>query len=124
MIILDANYILRFLLNDNEEMYEVSKQVIKNNKCLILNEVLVEVVFVLLKVYKVPKKEISQTLISLLNLNTIYSDDKNILIEALEIFGNKRSLDFIDCILCAKSNQYKVKTFDKKLNKCIEAKNG
>ena len=124
MIILDANYILRFLLNDNEEMYEVSKQVIKNNKCLILNEVLVEVVFVLLKVYKVPKKEISQTLISFLNLNTIYSDDKNILIEALEIFGNKRSLDFIDCILCAKSNQYKVKTFDKKLNKCIEAKNG
>ena len=122
MIILDANYILRFLLNDNEEMYEISKQVIKNNKCLILNEVLAEVVFVLLKVYQVPKKDISQSLINFLNLNTIYSDDKNDLLEALEIFENKRSLDFVDCILCAKSEFYKIKTFDKKLNKCIEAK--
>jgi len=90
MIILDANYILRFLLNDIEEMYEISKQIIKNNKCLILNEVIAEVVFVLL--------------------------------EALKIFENKRSLDFVDCILCAKSEFYKIKTFDKKLNKCIEAK--
>jgi predicted nucleic-acid-binding protein len=123
MIVLDANYILRFLLNDNEEMFEISKKIIKNNKCFILNEVLSEVVFVLLKVYKVSKKEISQTLISFLNLNTIYSDDKNLLLEALKLFDNKRSLDFVDCILCAKSEFYKIKTFDKKLNKCIEAKN-
>jgi len=122
MIILDANYILRFLLQDNEDMYKVVKETLINNKCLILNEVLAEVVFVLLKVYKVPKKEISQSLISFLNLVTIYSEDKNILLEALKIFENKRSLDFVDCILCAKSEFYKIKTFDKKLNKCIEAK--
>ena len=123
MIILDANYILRFLLRDNENMYELSKNILKNNKCLILNEVLAEVVFVLLKVYKVSKKDISITLHKFLNLSTIFSEDKFILIEALEIFENKRSLDFVDCILCAKSNEYKIKTFDKKLNKCIEAKN-
>ena len=122
MIILDANYILRFLLQDNEDMYKVVKETLINNKCLILNEVLAEVVFVLLKVYKVPKKEISQSLISFLNLVTIYSEDKNILLEALKIFENKRSLDFVDCILCAKSEFYKIKTFDKKLNKCIEAR--
>lgn len=29
MILLDANYILRFLLKDNDEMYEISKDIIK-----------------------------------------------------------------------------------------------
>ena len=45
-------------------------------------------------------------------------NDKNTIINSLEIFENK-NLDFVDCILCAKSKKYTVKTFDKKLNKCI-----
>ncbi len=44
MILLDANYILRFLLKDNLEMFEIAKDCIVNNKCLIPNEVLAEVV--------------------------------------------------------------------------------
>ena len=31
----------------------------------------------------------------------------------------EKNLDFVDAILCAKSEKYEVKTFDKKLNKCI-----
>ena len=45
-------------------------------------------------------------------------NDKNIIIQSSEIFEN-RNLDFVDCILCAKSKKYTVKTFDKKLNRCI-----
>lgn len=41
--------------------------------------------------------------------------------EALNIFAHK-NLDFIDPILCAKSNTYEVKTFDQKLQKCINGK--
>jgi hypothetical protein len=41
-----VNYILRFLLKDNLEMYEISKECIVNNQCEISNEVLAEVVFV------------------------------------------------------------------------------
>ena len=52
MIILDTNYILRFLIKDNEEMYYEARNAIKNNDCFIDNEVLAEVIFVLLKVYK------------------------------------------------------------------------
>jgi len=118
MILLDANYILRFLLKDNLEMYEIAKDCIVNNDCTVINEVLAEVVFVLLKVYKVTKKDITQSLINILKYDNIVMNDKNIIIQSLEIFENK-SLDFVDCILCAKSKQYTVKTFDKKLNKCI-----
>jgi len=39
MIILDANYILRFLLKDNEDMYQIAKETIVLNKCFIDNEV-------------------------------------------------------------------------------------
>lgn len=116
---LDANYILRFLLQDNLEMYEVSKECITNNECVIPNEVLAEVVFVLLKVYNVAKKDIQTTLISILEYDNIMIADKAIIIESLEIFGDK-NLDFVDCILCAESKNYTIKTFDKKLLKCIE----
>jgi len=118
MILLDANYILRFLLKDNLEMYEISKDCIVNNDCTVINEVLAEVVFVLLKVYKVTKQDISKSLINILEYDNIIMNDKNTIINSLEIFEIK-NLDFVDCILCAKSKKYTVKTFDKKLNKCI-----
>ncbi|MEA3498187.1 MAG: PIN domain-containing protein [Campylobacterota bacterium] len=118
MILLDANYILRFLLKDNLEMYNISKECIVNNNCTISSEVLAEVVFVLLKVYKVEKEDISKSLVDILRHDSIVMNDKNTIIKSLEIFENK-NLDFVDCILCAKSKRYTVKTFDKKLNKCI-----
>jgi predicted nucleic-acid-binding protein len=118
MILLDANYILRFLLKDNLEMYDISKNCIANNSCTISSEVLAEIAFVLLKVYKVEKVDIKTSLINILEYDNINMHEKDIMIQALEIF-NEKNLDFVDCILCAKSNKYIVKTFDKKLNKCI-----
>jgi predicted nucleic-acid-binding protein len=118
MILLDANYILRFLLKDNLEMYEISKDCIVNNNCTIPSEVLAEVVFVLLKVYKVKKQDITKSIVDILNYDSIVMNDKNNIIKSLEIFEDK-NLDFVDCILCAKSKDYTIKTFDKKLNKCI-----
>jgi hypothetical protein len=40
----------------------------------------------------------------------------------LAIFYEK-NLDFIDAILCVKSDEFVVKTFDKKLNLCIKNRN-
>ncbi len=119
MIILDANYILRFLVKDNLEMYEIAKNCMINNNCLIPNEVLAEVVFVLLKVYHIEKYDISKSLIEILSYNNILLEDKETMIKSLEIFNDK-NLDFVDCILCAKSKKYTIKTFDKKLLKCIK----
>ena len=118
MIVLDTNYILRFLIKDNEEMYYEARNVIKNNDCFIDNEVLAEVIFVLLKVYKTSKNNIRISLEKFLSLPNIILNSKVTILKALEIFDEK-NLDFVDAILCAKSEKYEVKTFDKKLNKCI-----
>ena len=119
MIVLDTNYILRFLIKDNDEMYTIAKDAIKNNNCFIDNEVLAEVVFVLLKVYNTSKSDIKNTLVKFLSFENIILNSKPTILKALELFG-KKNIDFVDAILCAKSKKYEVKTFDKKLNKCIE----
>jgi len=119
MILLDANYILRFLIKDNEEMYEIAKDVITNSDCFIDNEVLAEVVFVLMKVYHISKTDIRDVLIRFLSFDNILLTNKAVLIKALDIFA-KKNIDFVDAILCAKSDKYEIKTFDKKLLKCIK----
>ena len=121
MILLDTNYILRFLIRDEEGSYKTAKSCIQNSICMVSNEVLAEVVFVLLKVYQIDKKEISDTLTIFIQYDNIIMDSKDIALEALCIFARK-NIDFIDSILCAKSSNYEIKTFDKKLQKCIHDK--
>jgi len=119
MIVLDTNYILRFLVKDNDDMYEIAKEAIKNNDCFIDNEVLAEVVFVLMKVYNTSKSDIKNVLVRFLSFENIILNSKPTILKALELFDEK-NIDFVDAILCAKSKKYEVKTFDKKLNKCIK----
>ena len=119
MIVLDTNYILRFLIKDNDDMYDIAKEAIKNNDCFIDNEVLAEVVFVLMKVYNTSKSDIKNILVKFLSFENIILNSKPTILKALELFDEK-NIDFVDTILCAKSKKYEVKTFDKKLNKCIK----
>ena len=118
MILLDANYVLRFLLRDNEEMYQIVRGLISQEVCHIDNEVLVEVVFVLIKVYDVSRHTIRTSLGKTVALTNIRVEDEAVILRALEIF-DERNLDIVDAILCAKSTVHDVRTFDKKLNKCI-----
>ncbi len=122
--IVDANVILRYLLEDDEQLFEKAKSIfdeVLNLKVEILLKefVIAEVVYVLEKFYKVDRKEISQTLRNLITLRGIKTENKNFILKALDIYGHK-NLDFVDCILCAMSEQYYIETFDKKLNKCIK----
>ena len=119
MIVLDANYILRYLLKDNEKMFQEAKNVIINKHCLLRNEVIVEVVYVLEGVYNTPRDVISDTLTRFLLLQNMTTlESKLFLTEALKIYQHK-NLDFVDCILCALKEKYEIKTFDKKLLKCL-----
>lgn len=112
MILLDTNYILRFLLKDDEKLFQKSKEVITSNSCFIDNEVFAEVVFVLQKVYKIPRAEIRTTLERFISSENIILNSKNTMTNALKIF-DENNLDFVDAILCAKSKEYLVKTFNK-----------
>ena len=123
--IVDANVILRYLLEDDEKFFEKAESIFDealNLKVeILLKEVVIaEVVYVLEKFYKVDRKEISQTLKNLITLRGIKTENKNFILKALDIYRGK-NLDFVDCILCAMSEQYDIETFDKKLNKCIKS---
>jgi len=123
MLIVDANVILRLILNDNKEMVEKSKNAIKTHRILIKNEVLAEVIYVLQKVYKVTKQEICDTLLNFIVVDEVEAESKKFLSYALTAFKNN-NVDFVDCLLYAynKIDGNEVLTFDKALNVLIESK--
>jgi len=119
MFVIDANYILRYLLEDNENMFKEAKNIIENETILILNEVLAEVVYVLDGVYDVPRKDIAKALNIFINMPNIkVYENKNIFYDTFGLYATT-SLDYIDCYLCALKKEYKIVTFDKKLQKCL-----
>lgn len=123
IIIVDANVILRYLLKDNEEFYKIFETLFEEafsgkKKIWIMHSVLAEVVYVLLKFYKISKKEISEILMELIKLKGVKVQDKEILLDAIKLFETK-GFDFVDCLLCSYSRKYPVMSFDKELNNCI-----
>ncbi|RBQ31013.1 pilus assembly protein [Arcobacter sp. FW59] len=119
MIRLDTNYIIRYLINDDAKMSEIAENIILNNITYISNEVFAEVIYVLIGVYNIPKKDICEMLIQLISFENIQVENKSALIDTIKIFKDK-SLDFVDCLLCIYSKEDEIKTFDKKLLKCID----
>jgi len=116
MIRVDANYIIRYFVNDNEKMAEIAEETLMNEEIFIANEVLAEVIYVLGGVYEIPKEDIVTNLITLLNQKNVTSLNT---VEALTIFLDK-NIDFVDALLCAYSSKDEIRTFDKKLLKCIK----
>jgi len=120
--ITDANVILRYLLKDDEQFFNKATEIIENNTLLITNEIAAEIVYVLEKVYKVPKSEIRTALTEFFNSPSIIINDKKVILTAFELF-DLNNLDFVDAILLAYNHlqNYKVFTFDKKLDKLLKS---
>jgi predicted nucleic-acid-binding protein len=126
--LIDTNVILRHILADHSELSPKAKifmDKIKEGKAKakITEGVLVECVYVLLKVYNVPKEEIAGELINILEYIGIADENKFIYIEALKNFANNK-IDIVDNILSASaSGENAVVSFDKdfrKLNGNVE----
>ena len=119
MILLDANVILRYLLNDHEQMSAQAEKYIQEEDACMTIEVAAEVVYVLAKVYSVERNKISESVKCI--LNQISCTEPEVLQEALNIYG-ETVLDFVDCVLCAYHavKGYEIRTFDKKLMKRLE----
>lgn len=123
MIIVDANIIIRFLINENIEQANKAEKILKDHTVLILKEVLAEVVYVLIGVYKIPRKDVVDNLLLLIGNPKIVVTDKEKIMEALKIFKNT-NLDFVDSLLCSYSGTNAIATFDKKLKSCIRNRKG
>ena len=118
MVMLDANAILRYILNDNEDMALEVTEVIRSEDITVTIEVISEVVYVLKRVYGVDKQTITESILDFISdVNVV---GKDILVLGIETYADK-NLDFIDCILYAYKciRGYDAFTFDKKLKKLL-----
>lgn len=118
MVMLDTNMILRYLLDDNEEMASAAEQIIQKGNVQVSIEIMAEVIYVLKGVYNVERQKIGEKLLDF--LNEVSATEPEILKLGFETYA-KHSLDFPDCILYAynRVKGYEIKTFDKKLNKLL-----
>jgi predicted nucleic-acid-binding protein len=119
--LVDTNVILRYLLQDDAALFQKASALLEKvktgqEKVIILESVLTECVYVLLKVYRINRPAIADSLRTLFHYKGIANPDKLDLIDSIDIFS-QTNLSFVDCILCAKSrnNAMRLYTFDEEL---------
>lgn len=103
----DTNTIVRYLVADDAALHAKAKDFfdkVKHGsvKAVIFESVIAECIYVLTKIYKVPRDRAVGSLIDLLHYKGIANGDQQELIRALILFS-ERGLDIVDCILCAKA---------------------
>lgn len=120
MSVVDANIILRYLLDDHAELSPKAAEILEQQTVTLPIEAACEVVYVLQKVYTVDRKTIQQQLTDLLNEALLTMDKPDVFLKALEYYSAS-SLDFVDTLLCAYHTieQQEIFTFDNKLNQFI-----
>lgn len=117
MRILDANAILRYLLNDIEEQAAIVADAVREGAAT-TPEVIAEVVYVLTGVYGLPRSDVSWFVHCV--LLDIQVENVKALRYAMGVF-NMTSLDFVDCLMVAyhKVLGLDILTFDRKLNSTL-----
>ena len=120
MIILDTNMILRYLLNDDQEMADIAEQHLNAGDASVTIEVIAEVVYVLKGVYSMDRDVIAETVKGFLEL--VNCQEMVVLNLALDTYA-ERNLDFVDCVLYGYHavKGIEIATFDKKLKKLLES---
>lgn len=114
---LDANAVLRFLLQDIEEQFQEIRNIVKKDRCYITLEVMAEVCYVLEGLYQVSRKDIVDNF-RRLNYDVIILN-VDVFLRALEIFDKPPKLDFVDCLLYGYKMErgMNIMSFDKLLTK-------
>ena len=125
MGLVDANVVLRYLLDDHAELSPKAADILERQSVTLPIEVGCEVVYVLQKVYAVERQEIHQELAALLNEGLVSMDKPAVFLKALECFGDT-TLDFVDSLLWAYQTieQQEIFTFDGKLLKQLQSTAG
>lgn len=126
-IILDTNVILRYLLKDNMPLYEQAVLIMSPIKtgaaqAYVLEGVLVECVYVLLKFYAIPRQEITSALTGLINYPGIANPDRERQKQSLDLFRD-RNVDIVDALIhvTAKECDWEIASFDRDLTRLSKA---
>ena len=118
---IDANIVLRYLMNDHPERSLKAKEIIDKNIVEVPIEVLCEVVFILKGHYGIDRFNVSAKLIYFFDQTQCILPHRDAVLRGLEYYGQK-SLDFVDCVLDGYADVEKdeILTFDDKLQKLIQ----
>ena len=122
-VLIDANVILRFLLDDHPKLSPRATAVFERAaageiRLLIPAAILAECVYTLKSFYKVDRAALAAGLLDVLSLPGVEALEGRVLGEALRVFGAKNA-DFADAYLHALSlsGSFPVVTFDRDLSK-------
>ena len=104
----DTNVIIRYLIKDDERLYSRAKDFFDevrtgDRKAVVLESVIAESIYVLMKIYQVPRERAAGSIVDILHYKGVVNGDRNVLIKALDLFVSQ-DLDIVDCILCAKAH--------------------
>ena len=123
--IVDANVILRYLLGDHPELSPKAKAVFDDVRtgergAYMLEGVVVECVYVMQRVYEVPREEIAEKLTALLGYRGISGDQVDLWQGALRLYA-RTNVSFVDALVAAaaRDGQLPVETYDRDLLKLL-----
>ncbi|MEK7521233.1 MAG: PIN domain-containing protein [Patescibacteria group bacterium] len=113
MIFLDANVILRFIVDDNPTLSPKAKLIFESidkggHKVFISPMAIFEVAFTLERTYKLSKSEIRQKFLPIIKLDNVTTDKKDIVERALDFYVDK-NVSFADAYQAALMLKKKVK---------------
>jgi len=113
MTVIDTNVILRYLLNDIPEQADEAAEIIGNG-AKSFPEIIAEVVYVLVKLYSVPREKINEIVSPL--VDEIEFENADVVKTALYYYSRTK-FDFVDSLLIARKQilNEEIFTFDKKL---------
>lgn len=105
MIFLDANVILRFLLDDNPKLSPKAKSIFetinkRKTEVFVSSMAIYEVVFTLGRTYKLQKSDIRQKLLSIINIQNVTVNKRDTIEKALSFYEDK-NVSFVDAYQAA-----------------------
>jgi len=115
---LDANVVLRFVLDDLPSQSIKAKRSIITTQCYLSDVIMTEVVFVLEKVRGFRRADIAVLMNKLIRLQTVVCNE-GLLADAISLYARKNQLSFPDCYAAieAKLSGDMLLSFDKDLQK-------
>ena len=123
MIAIDTNFLMRFLIRDDADQYEIALDLVKactlDEPGFICREVILELVWVLERSYKFNRSEVADTLIALISSTEFLVEASDDIASILPLYQNE-GIGFADLMIrqvAHLSGAKVLKTFDQKLAK-------
>ena len=116
---IDTNVLVRLIVQDDERQEAAAKRFVAFG-AWVSKVVLVESIWVLYSIYRLPHPELADTIEMLLSHGQIFIEDSETVAAALIHYRKRPSLRFSDCVIlesARKAGHLPLGTFDKNLSK-------